>query len=214
MTISTSRQHHEPRELHLHRTDCSYTKSSHVVPMIQDRPSRNRVCSVDSCRPAAGITGYQTILILKWIWTHHVITTAIFLDRHVALWTFFRIGSNPVRCFRVVVTFLYPLSQQATLDRIVPLFTAFETEHVAAFALNRAGINILDLNGIAAVGWRTPAKQAITLYEAVCDQLLVLCTDAGLCQQAHNRYVVHKDITAVSSTSNRFAQAFLHNLCR
>lgn len=51
MTILASRQHHEQHELHPRHIDCSCTKSFRVVPMTQDRPNKNRVCSVGSCKP-------------------------------------------------------------------------------------------------------------------------------------------------------------------
>lgn len=153
MTILIFLQHHELHELRLHRIYCSYTKNFHVVPMIQGRPSKNRVCSVDFYRPMREMKVFLMIkrLVLLNL-THHVITSAILFNCHVTLWTFFRIGSNPVRCLRIIITFLYPLSQQAALNRIVPLLATFETKNVSAFALNRAGINVLDLHGVAAVG--------------------------------------------------------------
>ena len=64
------------------------------------------------------------------IFANHMVTAAIFLDGHMALGTFFCVGRYPIRCFRVVVTFLDPLFQPSALDRVVPQFSARKTERM------------------------------------------------------------------------------------
>ena len=111
-----------------------------------------------------------------------MIASAVLLDRHIAFGALLCVGSDPVRCFRVIITFLDPLAQQTTLHRIVPLFTTLEAEDVTAFALNGTRIHVLHLHGIAAVGRGTPAQQAVTLDKAVGDELLVLGANTWLRQ--------------------------------
>jgi hypothetical protein len=145
---------------------------------------------------------------------HHVIAAAVFLDRHVALGTLFRVRRNPIRRLRVVITFLDPLAKETALNGLVPLFSALEAEDVAAFALNRTRFDVLNLHGVAAVSWRTPTQQTVAFDETVGDELLVLGADARLCQEIHHGDVVNQDITAMSSACNGLAQSLFHDFCR
>lgn len=43
------------------------------------------------------------------IFANHVIATAIFLDGDITFGTLFCVRCNPIRCFRIIVTLLYPL---------------------------------------------------------------------------------------------------------
>lgn len=80
-----------------------------------------------------------------------MITSPVLLDRHIALWTFFCVGSDPVGRFGIIITFLDPFAQETTLHGIVPLLAALKAEDVPTFAFDRAGFDVLDLHGIAAV---------------------------------------------------------------
>lgn len=111
-----------------------------------------------------------------------MIASAVLFDRHIAFGALLCVGSDPVRRLRVIITFLDPLAQQTTLHRIVPLLTALEAEDVTALALDGTRVHVLHLHGVAAVGRGTPAQQAITLDEAVGDELLVLGANAWLGQ--------------------------------
>jgi hypothetical protein len=142
-----------------------------------------------------------------------MIASAILFDRHIALWTLFRVCSDPIWRFRIVITFFDPFTKEATLHGIVPLLTTLKAEDVTALALNRTCFNVLNFYGVTAVSWRTPAQQTIALDKAVGDKLLVLCTNARLCQQIHHSDVIHQNITAMSGACDGLAQSFLHDLC-
>ena len=59
---------------------------------------------------------------------HHVITAAILLNGGVALWALLCVAVDPVGGLAVVVTLLQPQLQVLTLDRLMRLSTAPETE--------------------------------------------------------------------------------------
>lgn len=117
-----------------------------------------------------------TVLVL----TDHVITTTVLFDCHEALRTLFRIRRDPVGRFAVVVALLLPLLQQLALDRLVPLVGALEAEHRLAGALHRLTVQVADLDHGGALGLRAPSQQAVTLHEAVRDQVLVLQLHFGV----------------------------------
>ena len=108
-----------------------------------------------------------------------MIATSILLDGGSALWTLLGVGGDPVAGLAVVVTFLDPLLNEVASDGIVPVFTAGEAEGVAAGALDRPGLHVLHLHGVAAVWTGTPAEQPVALHEAVGDEMLVLQFDPG-----------------------------------
>jgi hypothetical protein len=83
--------------------------------------------------------------------SYHVIATTIFFNGDVTLGTFFSVGCNPIRCLRIIITFLNPLAQESALHGIVPLFSTFEAKDMPAFASHGSSIDILNLYGVAAV---------------------------------------------------------------
>lgn len=71
-----------------------------------------------------------------------MITSTVLLNCHITFGTFFCIGSNPIRCFRIVVAFLNPFFQITAQNRIVPILAAFKTKYMSAFAYHRSGFHI------------------------------------------------------------------------
>ena len=67
-----------------------------------------------------------------------MVATLIFLDRPLALtiWTHFRVGYNPIYVFRFVWVFDFPLSIHITIGRFMLLLSTFETEGIAAKAVD------------------------------------------------------------------------------
>ena len=59
---------------------------------------------------------------------HHVITATILLNGGVALWALFCVAMYPVGGLAVVVALLQPQLHVLTLDRLMRLSTAAETE--------------------------------------------------------------------------------------
>jgi hypothetical protein len=131
-----------------------------------------------------------------------VITSAILLDRHITLWTFFRVGSDPIRRLGIIIALFNPLAQQTTLHWIVPLFGAFEAENVTALALDGTRVYVLNFHSVTAISRWTPAKESIAFDETVGDELLVFGANARFRKQIHYRHIVHQNITAVSSASD------------
>lgn len=78
-------------------------------------------------------------------------------DAKIKLPPYLGVCSNPIRCLRVIITLLYPTAQKMTFDRIVPIFTTVEAEHIAAFTHDWPGIWILNLNGVVTVWIWAPA---------------------------------------------------------
>jgi hypothetical protein len=142
---------------------------------------------------------------------HHVIATAVLLDRHITLGTLLRIGRNPIGRFRIVVALFDPLLQQPTLDRIVPIFAAFKAKDVATLARHRPRIDVLHLDGERAIGGGTPAQQTIALDKAVGDQQLVFEFDTWICHQPHDGHIVDQNVAAVGSAGDGLAQTLLHD---
>ena len=77
--------------------------------------------------------------------------------------TFLGVGSDPVARFTVVVTFLLPLFQPFTLDRLVPFLTALKTKgRFARRASDHRYITIRSFDRIRTVRSRTPAHVSVT----------------------------------------------------
>ena len=73
----------------------------------------------------------------------------IFIRRkrtHIAFGTLFRVGIDPVRSFRVVLTLLHPQLEQSAINRFMPFVRAPKAESLPArLAQDRAGFRLLDL---------------------------------------------------------------------
>lgn len=100
-------------------------------------------------RAAVGLPRPQThptkIGLAILVLADHVIAASILFNCGIAFWTLLCVGSYPIRSFRIVVAFFYPLLEQAAFDWIVPVLAARETECVAALAGHWAGVHIADL---------------------------------------------------------------------
>jgi hypothetical protein len=123
-----------------------------------------------------------------------MIASAVLLDRNITLRTLFRIRRNPIGRLRVIITFLNPLAKQSTLHRIVPLLAALETKHMTTFTFNRSRLDILNFNGIATIGRRTPAKKTVAFDKTVCDQMLIFRASSRFRQKTHHRRIVNQNI--------------------
>lgn len=72
-------------------------------------------------------------------------------------WEYLCISSNPIRSFRIIITFLDPFLKQMTPDRIVPIFTTQETECMQASTCYGARFDTLNFDNVITV-WRwTPS---------------------------------------------------------
>lgn len=104
--------------------------------------------------------------IVGCLFAYHMIASAILFNSNITLRTLFRVGRNPIRCFRIVVAFLNPLFQEPTQHRIMPIFTAFKAEYVSTFASDWTRFDIDHLHRIGTVGRWAPSQQAIALVES------------------------------------------------
>lgn len=118
-------------------------------------------------RAAVRLPGSQThpakVGLAVLVLAHHVIAAAVLLNRHVAPWTLFGVGRYPVTGLRIVVALLDPHLEQMTLDRIVPVLAAGEAERVIALAGDAVRLDVLHLDGHAAVRRRAPSQQTVAL---------------------------------------------------
>lgn len=151
-----------------------------------------------------------TVLVLA----HHVITAAILFDGHIAFGAFFRIRRYPITGLRVIVAFLDPFLQPTAFHRIVPVFTAHETEHMTAFTTYWPRFSVANLHRVRTVNGRTPAQQLIALDETVGNQLLVFDVDSMVEHQFGNGHIVHQYITAMCRTGYRLSQSLADDLRR
>lgn len=53
----------------------------------------------------------------------HMIAAAVLLDGHLTLGALLCVGRDPVERLRIVITFLFPLLEYITLNRLVPAVT-------------------------------------------------------------------------------------------
>lgn len=141
---------------------------------------------------------------------HHVVAATVLLDRHVAFWALLRVCRYPVGRFRIVVTFLDPLPEQAAAHGVVPVLPAGEAERVSAAARHRRRLHVGHLDGVAAVRGRTPAQQSVTLNKTIGDDVLVLELDSRVAYQSHDGRVVHEDVARVSRARYCLTKALLH----
>lgn len=121
-----------------------------VVPAAAVRLPRTQANPTEVC---------LAILILAY----HVIAAAVLLDGDVALGALLGVGGNPVGRLRVVVAFFYPLAQQVTFHRVVPILAAVEAKRVTALTGDRTGLHVLHLYRVVAVGRGTPPQQPVAL---------------------------------------------------
>lgn len=89
---------------------------------------------------------------------HHVVAAAVLLDGELALGALLGVGRYPVGRLRVIVALFYPLAQEVTLYRFVPVLATVEAKRVVAFAGHWSALDVLDLYRVVAVGRWTPPQ--------------------------------------------------------
>ena len=141
----------------------------------------------------------------------HVVAAPVLLYGGVAGGALLGVGRDPVARLAVVVTLLDPFLDEMTADGVVPVLAALEAEEVATATLDRPGLHMAHLDGVAAVWAGAPGQQPVALDEAVGDEVLVLQLHPGLRDQRHHGLVVHHDV-AVPGTLDHLAGALVHDL--
>lgn len=73
------------------------------------------------------------------------------------------VGCYPVWSFWIIITLLDPLSQEAALDWIVPVFTTRKAKSMVALARNWPAFDVQDFDSIVAVWRGTPPQEPVAL---------------------------------------------------
>jgi len=96
--------------------------------------------------------------LARLILANHVIASSVLLYGSPTLWALLGIGRYPVARLTVVVTLLDPFFDQVASHRVVPVLRAAEAEDMAASALDRSRLHVLNFDSIAAVWAGAPSQ--------------------------------------------------------
>lgn len=146
------------------------------------------------------------------VFTQHVVAATVLLDRGTASGAFFRVGDDPVRRFRVILTLLHPLLQVRAQRRVVPVTTTDETELATTLAHNATRFPLINADRILAVWPGTPRHQAIAHNEAICDVLLKTLSNTIIVDQLSHNVVLNQNVAVVAGTQYGLTSVLSHDL--
>ena len=168
------------------------------------------------------------LILTGLVLTEHVVTASVLFNDGATFGTLLGVGGDPVARLAVVVALLDPFLDQMTLDRVMPVLTAVETEAVVTSTFYQLGSHMLrqeydysetdinpdphlNLDSITTMRTGAPLEKSVTLHEAIGDEVLVLELDLGVCDEGHHCLVIHHDVAGPGALDH-LRGALVHDL--